>query len=66
MKTFHVIEVGDRSVGLMDELTASLSVNNNMYTLMKEQNTVKDFKEDLKRLIESYFEPDTDYEVVEE
>lgn len=66
MKTFHIIEIGDRSVGLMDELTASLSVNNNMYVLMKEQNTIKNFKEDLKQLIENYFAPDTGYEVVEE
>lgn len=66
MKTFHVIETGDRSVGLMDELTASLSINSNMYAFMKEQDTVKNFKEGLKRLIENYFAPDTSYIVVEE
>ena len=57
-----VFDVGDSSVGIPSLNICDIELNEEFLALMKEQNTLADFRHDLKELVSRYFEAETSYD----
>lgn len=56
-----VFDVGDSSVGIPSLKICDIKLNEEFLALMKEQNTLANFRHDLKELVSRYFEAETSY-----
>lgn len=56
-----VVDVGDMSVGIRELEILKAEINEEFLELMEEQNTLQQFRKDLKELCLKYFEPEVGY-----
>jgi hypothetical protein len=60
---FYVSDIGDSSVGIQELTVAELDLDQNMVEVLEDNNQMYSFKQEFKRLVEKYCEPEVSYEV---
>lgn len=60
---FYVSDIGDSSVGIQELTVATLDIHESMVEVLEQNNQMHSFKQELKRLVEEYCEPEVSYEV---
>jgi len=59
----YVSDIGDRSVGIQELTIATLDIHESMVEVLEQNNQMHSFKQELKRFVEEYCEPEVSYEV---
>jgi hypothetical protein len=59
----YVTDIGDSSVGIQELTVATLDIHESMVEVLEQNNQMHSFKQELKRLVEEYCEPEVSYEV---
>ena len=59
----YVTDIEDSSVGIQELTVATLDIHESMVEVLEQNNQMHSFKQELKRLVEEYCEPEVSYEV---
>lgn len=59
----YVSDIGDNSVGIQELTVATLDIHESMVDVLEENTQMYSFKQEFKRLVEKYCEPEVAYEV---
>ena len=59
----YVTYIEDSSVGIQELTVATLDIHESMVEVLEQNNQMHSFKQELKRLVEEYCEPEVSYEV---